>query len=161
MSERDDYSWVFVLALAGAAWWWFTNDDADEGTNTPLENFTETPKLPLPDEPMRVTANEEGTVYLVDPSTVTGSRDSRRGWLTLDHSNDTSTQARTSRELIWTNCDTGEVKTLARVVYDPEGGILYSRDYEFAEAATRYFAPSMIGSAAPALMCDDDWAWPE
>jgi len=143
-----------VVAVIGGGIWLYNNYElrkieAAEPAVEAIEPYT----LPRPTEPMNITATKNGAEYTLDPNTVSGDRSGRRGWITIDYSKDSSVSYRTSKQLVWVNCDTGEQKTLSYINYDKDGGVVATNDWSFDDAEVAYYPPDTIGYAPQREMC--------
>lgn len=152
---KDEWGWVWiVVVVAGLVWLWSSDGEAEPPPirTKPVEELTPLPDA-RPTEPYRVAATKDGSVFMIDPQTITGQREARRAWIIIDAQKDKTVAYRKVRELIWTNCETGEVKTLSSIAYSPDGDVMSSRDFRFDEADVTYYPPGTIGAAAPKAMC--------
>lgn len=157
MSSGEDTVGCVVLAvgLAFGAYWLYGKYEIkarSEQIALPQVESSSNPRDILPPR-THVASTESGTLYYLDNASVKGPRSARVGWVILDHTRDKEQAARTSRELIWTNCDTEEVKSLSLIQYDKDGAILHSEDHPADEASVTYYLPGTIGAGAPSEMC--------
>lgn len=156
-SNDDTLGCIFAAVLvAGGGWWLWDKYEIKERDSTPLAPpSTPSPTVARDFLPERylVTASSTGTNYFLETRTVKGPRTARVGWVYLDHAKDKKEAARSSRELVWTNCDTDEVKTLSFIRYTKEGKVIDSEDKSPADAKVLYYPPGTVGAAAPSEMC--------
>lgn len=153
----DSIGGLFVIvAIIGGGWWLWNTYEIRERENTPPSAPAVVPTLPIerPFGFIDATTTETGTVFKLDANTVKGPRTARVGWSLLDHAKDKKTTARTTRELIWTNCETGEIKTLARTTYDKAGKVTSTATFGLDDAKSEYYPPYTIGAAVPREMCE-------
>ena len=149
---------VLAAALAYGSYWLYDKYEVKERDDPKIALASDSSPASardyLPDR-IHVTSTDAGTLYYLEPDTVKGPKTARVGWVVQDQSRDKGQLARTSRQLVWTNCETNEVKTLSFIQYDKSGKVLDSRDYPVDEAAVAYFPPGTIGAAAPTEMCHE------
>lgn len=145
---------IGVVAVAVGGWWLWDKYEIREReeVNPPPIEITQLSSRPL--GPYAITETQTGTVYHLDPSTVAGPREARVAWISSDHSKDKTMAARTGKELIQVDCETGATKTLSHIRYDANGEVITSFNTEPSDAETSYYPPGTVGAAAPREMCD-------
>lgn len=155
MTQNEDWSWVLWLALLGGGGYylWDRYDIVDTEQVSLKEAADLIPEVERPLEPYEVTATPEGTSYSIDPQTVLGPRTERLAWFTVDHSNDKSVSHRTTRELVWTNCDTTATRTLESLQYDADGEIVNRWSAQAETKEVSHYPPGSIGYAQVKAMC--------
>lgn len=147
-------AWAVAAIAAGAAIYYYNQTDAPEAVSEAVY----TPLRPVGTIP--VTTIKSGSVWTIEASTVTGNRSSRMGWVRKDHSKDTTTAQRETRELWTVDCNTGGYRILSRVSYTPNDAVSSSFSFEAEEAALEYAIPGTNGEAVKLTLCQQGFDTP-
>ncbi|GMM93091.1 surface-adhesin E family protein [Qipengyuania sp. MTN3-11] len=165
MADNDDVGcWIAVISLGVLGWYAYDKYEIRERDDSAAVVAVPQP-LPQP-EPSRptglvsLTETKNGSGYYLDAESVKGPKEARIGWVSIGAALDKTVAYRSAKELVWTNCDTGETKTLSRLTYNAEGDVLSSYDFTPEEASTYYYPPGTVGAAAPREMCKPEYGEP-
>jgi len=153
MSKSDDSIGGIVLAgcaLAGGWWLWSKFEIEERNVVVPIP--APAPSI-RPTGVLELTADSDGSIWFLDADSVRGTRQSRQGWVTVDHSQDKTLPQRTSKTLYLVDCATTGTRELSFVAYDANGRVLSTSDSKPEEAATKYFPPDSVGWSVPNEIC--------
>lgn len=154
--NEDGYFWIIGAALVFGAIYYFNKDDEPEIV-APAPIIA--PTISTLASPIRLTEDitistlENGTVWRLDVSSMSGERKARNAWMVEDHTNDKTTPHRTTKTLYVVNCESSSYQVPTSIAYSPEGeaSILWEEPLE--DAKVNYTVPdSRIGNFA-SIVC--------
>ncbi len=161
MSDSGDgWFWgIAALALGGYIIYdkYWAEPDV-EALKTSQEQTYQVANRPSVDLPVGFLSS--GTKWLVDSSSVKGSRSSRQGWITEDHSKDASRSERTTMTLWVVNCETGSYQNPSTVSYDAEGSVISADHKKLDDTSVQYAVPESRGSRVLGALCMEGFDTP-
>ena len=112
------------------------------------------PASQRPTENYIVARTPGGTIFELDPKSVTGNRNNRRAALLIHSGRTFPSGAQNLRENRWFNCERGTSRTLLRIKYDQKWRVMGSTMFQKDEMIERSYGDGTVGAAILRAACE-------
>lgn len=156
--DGGGFFWGVILTLGGV---WLYNSYVKEEADEPAT--VSAPAVRTPARPtglIEVSVLEDGTIWRLNASAVSGPRTARQAWVVSDHKNNKKVAERETQTLYRLNCETGGYRVLKIVTYDAEGKSINAWGPELFSDKDDYVPPDTRMGSVIRAGCDPDFETP-